>query len=510
MWLYMGVLPMHLKTLGSGCPTSSSCSLLTEHLGFSQPLSVIIFCFRMNTMRRSTIWFSKVNFVHDFSVVSLWHLGCALRPDLALMPNGDLTEVGEKGLFPYSSLNVLRSWTIFYNLGITVSLINIPRHSVKFSKAEWWSKSPNCSCPCDLCSSRFVSFPTWSLQALLNNCMTGYFWMTVYLQWTVMLLAISSVRYSMCCGCHFAWVQFISKQITLLDQTVCSLPRPEFSWRTISHSSNNLIHFFIFDVVSFWNKVLTRVSSLIPTVRLPNLCIEFFFPWTMVPDWQTTPSRGHQTGSSGTSTPFAEGTTTPESDQYELEVPVLSDDLFTLAEKLKHRNSFRKARLVSSVDLHLQSAPLTKEHQEQGRVKIEVYTQYIQAASKFGFLLFVFLNFAQQALSVFATIVLRYWGEHNRKTGSNSGMLEYLLLYGGFSFGSSILGALSALLLWVYCALRSSRHLHDSVSTKAKMHMDLTSRFEQMLNALMHAPLSFFELTPTGRSMNKNFHKILF
>lgn len=146
--------------------------------------------------------------------------------------------------------------------------------------------------------------------------------------------------------------------------------------------------------------------------------------------------------------------------------------MFTLAEKLKHRNSFRKARLVSSVDSHLQSAPLTKEHQEQGRVKIEVYTQYIQAASKFGFVLFVFLNVAQQALSVLATLVLRYWGEHNRKTGSNNGMLEYLLLYGGFSFGSSTLGALSALILWVYCALRSSRQLHDAVSPMAKIDLD--------------------------------------
>lgn len=96
-------------------------------------------------------------------------------------------------------------------------------------------------------------------------------------------------------------------------------------------------------------------------------------------------------------------------------------------------------------------------------MKIDVYAQYIQAASKFGFVLFLLITIAQQALSVFATLVLRYWGEHNRKIGGNSGMLEYLLLYGGFSFGSTLLGALSAIILWVYCALQSARHLHDSV-----------------------------------------------
>jgi ATP-binding cassette subfamily C (CFTR/MRP) protein 1 len=36
------------------------------------------------------------------------------------------------------------------------------------------------------------------------------------------------------------------------------------------------------------------------------------------------------------------------------------------------------------------------------------------------------MTVAQQALSVFATLVLRYWGEHNRKVGGNSGMLEVL------------------------------------------------------------------------------------
>lgn len=175
-------------------------------------------------------------------------------------------------------------------------------------------------------------------------------------------------------------------------------------------------------------------------------------------------SRGHQIGSSGTNTPYLDGTSTPESDQFELEIPILKDDTSLLAEKLRHRNSFQKARLGSSVDLHLQSAPLSKEHQEQGQVKLEVYMQYIQAASKFGFALFLLITIAQQVLSIFATLVLRYWGEHNRKIGGNDGMMQYLLLYGGFSFGSTLFGALSAILLWVYCALRSARHLHDSVS----------------------------------------------
>jgi hypothetical protein len=35
--------------------------------------------------------------VHSSQCLSLY-IACALRPDLELFPNGDLTEVGEKGI----------------------------------------------------------------------------------------------------------------------------------------------------------------------------------------------------------------------------------------------------------------------------------------------------------------------------------------------------------------------------------------------------------------------------
>ena len=96
-------------------------------------------------------------------------------------------------------------------------------------------------------------------------------------------------------------------------------------------------------------------------------------------------------------------------------------------------------------------------------MKMDVYKQYVYAASKIGFILFLFTTVAQQATSIFATLTLRYWGEHNRELGNNSGMFKYLLVYGLFSLSSSIFGAISAIIMWVYCALRSARHLHDSV-----------------------------------------------
>lgn len=135
----------------------------------------------------------------------------------------------------------------------------------------------------------------------------------------------------------------------------------------------------------------------------------------------------------------------------------------TVTEKLQRKGSFQKARISLDPSFNARSTGLIKEHQEKGSVKMDVYKQYIHAASKIGVMLYVFAVASAQAFSVFATLTLRYWGEHNQELGNNSSMFKYLLVYGLFSLSSTILSATSAVILWVYCALRSARHLHDAV-----------------------------------------------
>jgi hypothetical protein len=50
-------------------------------------------------MKYSINWSSKVCslYVLSFNELKVTNLGCALGPDLALLPQGDMTEVGEKG-----------------------------------------------------------------------------------------------------------------------------------------------------------------------------------------------------------------------------------------------------------------------------------------------------------------------------------------------------------------------------------------------------------------------------
>ncbi|KAG0695819.1 P-loop containing nucleoside triphosphate hydrolase protein [Suillus ampliporus] len=190
----------------------------------------------------------------------------------------------------------------------------------------------------------------------------------------------------------------------------------------------------------------------------------------------TTPGR-----SSGMATP-----TTPTTSEGDMQATLVGG-LECVSEKVARRQSFTKAVLAAPPKLRdASSSGITKEHSEQGRVKMEVYSQYLHAASKQGFLIFVLTTVLQQAMTIASTFMLRFWGEHNRETGANTGLADkYFLGYGLFNLVALFLAAVSALLIWVFCSLRSSKHLHDS-----------------MLHSVMRAPLSFFETTPTGRILN--------
>ncbi|KAG7093889.1 hypothetical protein E1B28_007528 [Marasmius oreades] len=196
--------------------------------------------------------------------------------------------------------------------------------------------------------------------------------------------------------------------------------------------------------------------------------------------------RGSGNTSSGSSTPYpkrSSGSATP------VEAELLQDkslESSLLSEKLRRKGSFGKATAAAPEPLRQQtSVGLSQEHREQGTVKSNVYGEYIKAASKTASFAFVMLSIASQTINVLANLVLRSWGEHNREEGSNEGMFRYLLLYGVCSLSSVLCSGGSAILVWVYCSIRSAQRLHDT-----------------MLDALIRAPLGYFEITPTGRLLN--------
>ena len=155
------------------------------------------------------------------------------------------------------------------------------------------------------------------------------------------------------------------------------------------------------------------------------------------------------------------------------------------------RSSLRRASAVSITQAKrdalrdLRESAKPKEHSEKGRVKRDVYKAYIAAASTPGVIAFIVAVAAGQGMGILANYVLRSWGAQNTNSGASNDVGKYLVLYGVVGLSSSIFSVGGMVILKIACALRSSKILHD-----------------QAFAALMRSPLSFFELTPTGRILN--------
>ncbi|KAF7294499.1 hypothetical protein MKEN_01442500 [Mycena kentingensis (nom. inval.)] len=350
------------------------------------------------------------NHVYDEDFYAKVIEACALGPDLLLLPEGDQTEVGEKG--------------------ITVRLSD--EHT-----------SPNTP----IALRRTTRSNKFGSSTLCTLALTSFSWTT---------FSLLSIRTSL--------VMFLT---TLLDHVACFPRKRAFSSPTRSHFVSQ------FEQLVFIRRgIIAECGSYQTLMKLDGDLSKLV--------------RGHGTSTSGSSTPYVasgSGSATPSEETVAVNESA-SEKAGAIAEKLTAK--FQKAVLAPPKSVRASnSAGLSQEHREKGRVKAKVYSQYIEAASRTGFAVYIIFSVLQQLAGLLGNLTLRAWGEHNSETGDNSGMFKYLMIYGAFSLGGTLVGGAARVVMWVLCSLRSSQKLHES-----------------MLSSLMAAPLSFFELTPTGRTLN--------
>ncbi|KAG8835556.1 hypothetical protein FRC17_002476 [Serendipita sp. 399] len=195
---------------------------------------------------------------------------------------------------------------------------------------------------------------------------------------------------------------------------------------------------------------------------------------------RSEPGSGRQ---SGTATPkHKEGS----GDDSKTEVTLVSSRDTTVDVKdIQPVNRHTKAMKSNIIIASPEADKAKKEHRERGRVKTEIYKQYILAGGVGAFFLLAAVTALGQAVTIGSTYILKSWAEHNRKAGRNSDMGMYLTLYGAAVFLSSLLSLAVGILLSVVIIIRSTKYMHDRV-----------------LQALLRSPLSFFEQTPSGRILN--------
>lgn len=153
---------------------------------------------------------------------------------------------------------------------------------------------------------------------------------------------------------------------------------------------------------------------------------------------------------------------------------------------LSLRNKALSRRRISEASIPPLESQGRKEHMEQGKVSWSVYAEYARVSnlSMVGFyMLIVVIGIGT---SVISNVWLKQWTELNDKFGETQRPLFYLGIYFILGLFSALLQVFQSLIVYLGISLRAAKILHD-----------------KMLQAVIRAPMSFFELTPLGQIINR-------
>ncbi|KAL6451454.1 YCF1 Metal resistance protein YCF1 [Candida maltosa Xu316] len=131
-------------------------------------------------------------------------------------------------------------------------------------------------------------------------------------------------------------------------------------------------------------------------------------------------------------------------------------------------------------------AEARKEHLEQGKVKWDVYLQYIHACGLTNAIFFLGFALTSYLINVSSTFWLQHWSDINTKYGYNPDITKYLGIYFLLGIGYSMSSLVQNMYLWIFCSIQGSKKLHS-----------------EMAISVLRAPMSFFETTPIGRILNR-------
>ncbi|KAJ2499985.1 hypothetical protein GGH96_003096 [Coemansia sp. RSA 1972] len=162
-----------------------------------------------------------------------------------------------------------------------------------------------------------------------------------------------------------------------------------------------------------------------------------------------------------------------------------------------------------------QGRTITTEVSRQGHVEWSTYYTYVKACGLRNALTFTVVLLLASVSSVCANMWLKHWASSNAGTDINLGpfmwskswspssadadpsssqfyltavhsVFYYLFIYSGLGLLGALLSSLQSLLLWTRCSIRTSAKIHQN-----------------MFISVLRSPMSFFDVTPLGRILNR-------
>ncbi|KAH7122420.1 multidrug resistance-associated protein 1 [Dendryphion nanum] len=106
----------------------------------------------------------------------------------------------------------------------------------------------------------------------------------------------------------------------------------------------------------------------------------------------------------------------------------------------------------------------TKEFSEQGKVKWAVYGEYAKTSNLIAVGIYLTLLVGAQTASIGGSVWLKHWSETNQRYGGNPHVGKYIGVYFAFGVGSAALVVVQTLILWIFCSIEASRKLHERMA----------------------------------------------
>ncbi|KAL8764209.1 MAG: hypothetical protein Q9184_000178 [Pyrenodesmia sp. 2 TL-2023] len=102
-----------------------------------------------------------------------------------------------------------------------------------------------------------------------------------------------------------------------------------------------------------------------------------------------------------------------------------------------------------------------KEVGEQGKVRWDVYGEYAKTSNLFAVAIYLTVLIGAQTVSIGGSLWLKHWSEVNQQYGNNPEVGKYIGVYFAFGVGSAALVVVQTLILWIFCSVEASRKLHE-------------------------------------------------
>ena len=95
----------------------------------------------------------------------------------------------------------------------------------------------------------------------------------------------------------------------------------------------------------------------------------------------------------------------------------------------------------------------SKEHSEQGKVKWNVYLEYGKVSNMVAVCIYLAAIVGAQSLVIGSNLWLKHWSEENQEYGGNPNIGKNIGIYFAFGAGGAILIVIQTLILWIFCSI---------------------------------------------------------